>query len=117
MLPEVAKYLYDVRQACDLLNEFTQGKTLEDYQNDKLLRSAVERQFIIVGEALMQAEKLHPKLTFSVSVLRQIIGFRNVLVHGYAVIKHQTVWGIFQHDLPVLRKEVEDILAESESEK
>jgi uncharacterized protein with HEPN domain len=112
MLPEVAKYLYDVQKACDLLSEFTQGKTLDNYQNDKLLRSAVERQFIIIGEALMQAEKLDSQLKLCISVLRQIIGFRNVLVHGYAVIKNPTVWGILQSDLPLLRQEVAKALEE-----
>jgi uncharacterized protein with HEPN domain len=53
MLPlEVRKYLYDVRQACELLHEFTAGKTLADYASQAMLRAAVERQFEIIGEAL-----------------------------------------------------------------
>lgn len=91
MPPEVAKFLEDVRQACVLLDSFTKSKSLADYANDALLRSAVERQFIIIGEAFVQAEKLEPKLHLSISAFRQIIGFRNLLVHGYAVVSHPTV--------------------------
>jgi len=52
MLPlEIRKYLYDIQQACELLNDFTAGKTLTDYAANAMLRAAVERQFEIIGEA------------------------------------------------------------------
>jgi len=41
MLPlEVRQYLYDIRQACELLYKFTAGKTLADYALQAMLRSA-----------------------------------------------------------------------------
>ena len=81
MLPEVAKCLHDVAVACRLLEDFTRGKTFADYQADPLLRAGVEREFITIGEAMTQADKLDPTAVQSISGLRQIIGFRNVLVH------------------------------------
>ena len=60
--PEIRKYLFDIWQACELLAQFSTGKTLYDYQGDALLRSAIERQFEIVGKALNQAIKLDPEL-------------------------------------------------------
>lgn len=45
-------YLWDVREAAGAILEFIAGKTFEDYAGDRLLRSAVERQFEIIGEAL-----------------------------------------------------------------
>src|ERR1700687_1322723 len=93
MPPEIAKYLNDVYLACLLLETFTQGKSFNNYQGDALLRSAVERQFIIIGEGLMQAERKEPGLRQSITNLRKIIAFRNVLVHGYASIQDATVLG------------------------
>jgi len=53
--PEVRKHLLDVWQACELLAQFSAGKTLADYQGGALLRSGIERQFEIAGEAANQA--------------------------------------------------------------
>ncbi len=113
MRPETAKYLEDVRQACALLADFTHGKSLADYEADPLLRAAAERQFILIGEALFQAARKDSTLGQSITSLPQIIGFRNILVHGYAAIQHQTVWGVIENDLAPLKQQVEDLLAQS----
>ena len=62
MQPDVAKFLHDVRQGCDRLQKITANKSFTDYQADDVLQWAVERQFIVVGEALVQAGKLEPDL-------------------------------------------------------
>ena len=55
-------WLLDILAACDLLADFTGGKSFEDYAADALLRSAVERQLEIIGEALRVAVKHQPVL-------------------------------------------------------
>jgi len=60
MPPSAADLLKDVRAAAGLIVQFTAGRALSDYSTDALMRSAVERQFIIVGEALAQRERLDP---------------------------------------------------------
>ncbi len=52
MRPECPQHLLDIAKAARLILVFTEGRTLEDYQADDLLRSGVERQFMIVGEAM-----------------------------------------------------------------
>jgi uncharacterized protein with HEPN domain len=60
----------------------------------------------------VQAAKLDPGLSQAISSLRQIIGMRNILVHGYAVVQNATVWGTVQNDLPVLRSQVDGLLVQ-----
>ena len=111
MRPEAKKYLYDIRKACDLIAGFTAGKDLPDYRVDPLLRSGVERQFEIIGEALGQMLKVDPSLAGHISETRRIIAFRNVLIHGYAAVSEEVVWDVIRLDLPTLRKEVEHLLS------
>lgn len=59
---EARKYLSDIQTACERIARFTQGKRFEDYLADEMLRSAVERQFGIAGEALSRLAKDSPDL-------------------------------------------------------
>ena len=65
------------------------GQSFADYTNNAMLRSAVERQFEIISEALNKMLKLEPKIAASITDSRKIIDFRNVLIHGYASVSDQ----------------------------
>jgi uncharacterized protein with HEPN domain len=112
---EVRKYLFDIQQACDLLFQFTEGKTFADYSVSALLRSAVERQFEIVGEALSRVLHLEPALATRISDTRRVIAFRNRLIHGYDSLADEIVWGVLETNLPALRREVGALLKEHHS--
>ena len=101
------KLLYDIGQAVELILSFVQGKQFEDYTSGALLRSAVERQFEIIGEALDRLHRLDPELAAQISDYQRIIAFRNVLAHGYDVVSDEVVWDIVQSRLAGLRQEVE----------
>jgi uncharacterized protein with HEPN domain len=103
-------FLYDIQQAAQHLQEFAKGKKLEDYSSDVLLRSAIERQFEIVGEALSQLAKSNLEVAAQISEYRRIISFRNILVHGYAKVDDRVVWNVLQEKLPTLQVEVEKLL-------
>lgn len=109
---DLRAYLYDMARAADLLQSFTAAKTLEQYESDVQLQSAVERQFTIIGEALRQALGLAPEIRTRIRAARQIIAFRNILVHGYAQVSNDIVWSVLKDDLPGLMREVTELLDE-----
>lgn len=111
MRPETAKLLYDIGQACQLLLQFTEGKNYDDYISDPLLRSGVERQFEIMGEALNKALQKEPGLADKITDHKRIIDFRNFLIHDYASVNDLVVWGIIEKHLPLLHQEVQELLS------
>lgn len=113
---EVKKYMFDVRQACARIREFTAGKTFVDYSQDALLRAAVERQFEIVGEALNRVAKVDGTIVQRITDHRRIIAFRNILVHAYAQIDARLVWGVVEGNLATLIIEVDTLLGDGESD-
>ena len=110
---ETTKYLEDIRRASGLLSEFTANKTLADYERDDLLRSGVERQFEIIGEAMAQLARIDEATAASIDGYRRVIAFRNVLIHGYAEVDHRLVWDVLQTSLPLLVEQIAELLDEA----
>jgi len=106
-------YLWDAREAAAAILEFVAGKTFEDYASDRLLRSAIERQFEIIGEALSQLCKIEPQWADRIPDVPQIIAFRNVLIHGYASVNDLTVWRTINESLSTLYEIVTSLLDEA----
>jgi uncharacterized protein with HEPN domain len=97
------KLLHEMKQATDRIARYTEKRTFEDYLSDDFLRSAVERQFEIVGEAMTRLRQASPELAAHFTDQTKISGFRNSLIHGYDTIDHRITWNIILVHLPVLR--------------
>ena len=112
---ETRKHLEDIRRAADLIRQFTAGKAFSHYSADALLRSAVERQFEIIGEALNRLAKADVGITSQIGDYQRIIAFRNILIHGYDAVDDQVVWDIVQGNLPTLHQQVVALLGQDHS--
>ena len=113
MKPEVPRYLRDIQDAGRTIVEITSGRTLADYEKDKVMRLAVERCFEIVGEALRHVSKRDIETAAQITDHRRIIAFRNILIHGYSILKHDVVWSAAKDHLPNLLDEVARLLADT----
>ena len=103
-------YLFDIKQACDEIAEFTHDMSYEEYSGNAMVKAAVERKFLMIGEALIRLKRENPEILKTITDHEKIIGFRNVLVHGYDIIDDATVWSAVKDSMPTLRQEVESLL-------
>ncbi len=109
MKDELLAHLHDIREAVFAIKTFIEGKSFGEYLEDDLLKSAVERKFEIVGEALNRIKKLNPDILERIRDHRDIISFRNILIHGYDSIDDRIVWGIMAEDLDRLLEDVNEL--------
>jgi uncharacterized protein with HEPN domain len=112
MRPEVETLLLDIRNGGRNIQSFIEGRTLEDYRASRLLQAAVEREFEIIGEATNRLCRLDPAYQAKLTHARQIVDFRNLLAHGYAVVEDDRVYQTAKAHLPTPLEEVDALLAE-----
>ena len=106
---EVKKYLFDIQEAINSIEEYLAGiRDFTVYKSSKMLRRAVEREFEIIGEAMNRIAKLDE--TINISGKHQIISMRNRVIHGYDKIDDEIVWGTIVRHLPKLKTEIEKLL-------
>src|SRR5512145_2456792 len=106
---EIKKFLYDIRESIESIENYLGDKRdFNVYLSNKMLRRAVEREFEIIGEAMNRIERLDPKI--EISSRKQIINMRNRVIHGYDKIDDEIVWGTIVRHLPTLKIEISKLL-------
>jgi uncharacterized protein with HEPN domain len=109
----VKALLHDIQQAIGLIDRFVVNKSFEGYTGDPMVRSAVERQLVIIGEALNQTFRLAPTIALQIREHRRIIALRNILVHSYAKVDDRVIWSIVTDKIPQLHRDVQGVLGGS----
>jgi uncharacterized protein with HEPN domain len=102
MTDATRKLLFDVLESGRAIEVFVQGIAFHEYLADLRTRSAVERQFEVLGEAFVRLREADPETFLQFPQAPRIIGFRNRLIHGYDAIDQEVVWDVIQRHLPAL---------------
>jgi uncharacterized protein with HEPN domain len=110
MKDETRKNLFDILQAIEEIQDFMKGMDFSAYKDSPVTQRAVERDFEIIGEALNRIKRIDEKIIENVSEHHRIIGFRNILIHGYDMVDEMIVWSAVENHLPLLMKEIQKIL-------
>ena len=111
MTDKSPKLLVDALGAIGSAKDFVEGCTFANYAQDKMRRSAVERQLEILGEACSRLVKLEPSLVASITNLKLAIDLSNRIIHGYDAVDDEIVFLTVTLDLDVLKFELEQLLA------
>jgi uncharacterized protein with HEPN domain len=109
MNDETRKWLFDIIASIDSIENYIGNrKIFEEYEKNKILRRAVEREIQIIGEAVSRIHRSDPDVTINNAV--QILATRNRIVHAYDAVNNSIIWGIVVNHLPSLRAEVQSLL-------
>ena len=104
--------LEDILKSIDNVRQYVENVTFEQFVSDTMRYYAIIKNVEIVGEAANMLtrhfQQLHPELPW-----RQIVGMRNVLVHGYANISDRQLWQTVNEDLPPMKQIINRYLAET----
>ena len=107
-------WLISSRRAIEIA---VRGLDLVTYQANRLIRSSVEREFIIIGEAIAALSRAAPETFEAITHARRIVDFRNQLTHEYPTVDDAIVWAIVETDVPVLRRECATFLDSANGER
>jgi uncharacterized protein with HEPN domain len=106
------KLLTDIIVCISSIDTHLGGKrSFDDYQKNKTVRRAVERELEIIGEAVSKLLKIRPDI--SISYARQIVDLRNKVIHAYDNVNDIVIWSVVMNHLPALNSEVEILLSDA----
>ena len=104
-------YLVDIIESWDAIASAVSGLGLREYEANRLVRSSVEREFVIIGEAVQALSRFDPDVFDSITTARRIVDFRSQLTHEYPTVDDALVWAIIQREVPLLRQESERLMS------
>jgi uncharacterized protein with HEPN domain len=108
MARPLASACRDIAENIALIDQFTSGKTQQQFSNDALLVAAVERCIERISEASRSIPD-HIKMQYPQHPWRDIANIGNILRHRYETIDTGIIWAVVAYDLPALRTVVEKI--------
>jgi uncharacterized protein with HEPN domain len=83
--------LWDIREVAREIVEFMKGTTHHPFTSQKVLRYAVERQMMVIGEAARRVsdsfKDARPEIPWN-----SMVGQRNVLANGYGEVLIERIW-------------------------
>ena len=103
-------FIDDILEAIEKVERYITGRTYEDFSGNEMAVDAVIRNFEVIGEAAKnipeEIKKKYPDVEW-----KEMIGFRNVLIHEYSGIEIESVWDTLRKNIPELKKHILDMKA------
>ncbi len=113
MNKETSVFLKHIRDSIGYINEYTKGKSEQEFLDSAVTQDAVMRRLAVIGEA---AKNIPHSLREKHSGVewKAVVGLKNVLVHEYFGVDMKVIWHIVKDDMPKLNAEILRMLKETE---
>ena len=107
---DIRVYLLDALVASEEIMAIREQVGANDLREDRIVRAAVERHLITLGEALHKAAGLEDALEDRIPHLHAIVGLRNRLVHGYFAIDWSRVVATVETEMDELAQTLRSLV-------
>ena len=114
MRPETAAALFDMFRATERILEATRERSFQEFADDWFFQSAIERQFEVLGEALVRVRELERPVFDVIPDAARIVGLRNIIAHGYDQVDPSVLWSVADEHLAPLRSALTVLLEKAE---
>ena len=107
VLKKIQQHIESILRYCQDVRNFQQ------FQSDSMLVEATVFNLMQIGELAKVSLSDEAKAQLTAIPWPQLYGMRNRIVHGYAGVNMNIVWGTIQIDLPKLLGELQCIQVEN----
>ncbi len=113
-MKEYKPYLIHISDEIRYLTENSENLTFESFMQNETYKRSFVRSLEVIGEATKNLppnfRKHYPQVLW-----KEMAGLRDVLIHQYFGINYPSLWDIVKNKLPVLKKQIADILKEMDA--
>ncbi len=111
MKRDLILFITDILESIDATEKFSKNINKKELISNRLIQNAIVREIEIIGEAVKNLPNSFRK-KYSNIPWNKIAGMRDIIIHGYFRVDLDAVWKVIKKDLPILKKQIQNIKEE-----
>ena len=107
--------LNDIMRNADVIGNYLEGVSFDDYITNKEKQDAVERRLVNIGEAARNVSRIYSARKLSIQLppeIEQAVELRNMLAHQYRDVLDSEIWEFIHFNMINLQINVQQMIVQ-----